>query len=316
MIQRITRLAPSPTGALHLGNARTFLVNFLLARTRGWRIVLRMEDIDSPRVKPEAAGEALTDLEWLGLGWDQRAPDQSQRSAAYKAALDQLVQMGRAYPCTCTRRDVERAASAPHEEDGQLVYPGLCRGRYDDANEAAVAAGREPSHRLAVNQDVVEFEDMMAGPQRFDLAAECGDFVILKSDGMAAYQLAVVLDDAATGVTDVVRGHDLLDSTPRQLLIIRLLGLSPEPRYWHLPLVVGPDGRRLAKRHGDTRLSQYRHHGVSVHRILGLLGYWTGLLEKRRPTDMAELLERFDIDLLPANNVVFAGEDEEFLVGK
>lgn len=309
-----TRLAPSPTGALHLGNARTFLLNYLLARTRGWRIVLRMEDLDGPRVKAGAAGQAMDDLAWLGLEWDCQMADQSQRGPVYRAALERLVAMGQAYPCTCMRTDVERAASAPHREDGLSLYPGTCRGRWADAEQAQQVTGRPAAYRLRVDGQVVSFEDMQAGPQRFAMADACGDFVIFKSDGLAAYQLAVVIDDAEAGVTEIVRGDDLLDSTPRQLLLQDLLGLQPRPRYWHLPLVVGPDGRRLAKRHGDTRLSAYRALRVPPERILGLLGYWSGLLDQRRMTEIPQLMERFDIRRLPPGPVVFSAADEQFLL--
>ena len=300
---------------MHLGNARTFLVNYLLARTRGWRIAMRMEDLDGPRVKPGAANEALTDLEWLGLEWDVRTTDQSCRDHVYDTALGHLLDMGLAYPCTCTRADVAHAASAPHPEDGQMVYPGTCRGRWADAVEAERLAGRPPAFRAAVGDAVVEFEDMLVGGRRFVLAELCGDFVIFKRTGQAAYQLAVVIDDHADGVTDVVRGDDLLDSTPRQILLQEWLGLGPRQRYWHLPIVTGPNGLRLAKRHGDTRLSRYRAAGVTAHRLLGLLGCWCGILERRRPTDLAELLERFDINQLPADRIVFGPADEDYLTG-
>lgn len=315
IVQHVTRLAPSPTGALHLGNARTFLVNYLLARTRGWRILLRMEDLDGPRVKPGAANEALTDLAWLGLEWDSRTADQSHRGEAYRAALDSLVAMGRAYPCTCSRTDIALAASAPHRDDGIAAYPGTCRGQWASAEQAAASVGRPAAFRLEVRDAVYEFEDMVAGSQRVALAECGGDFVIFKADGQAAYQLAVVVDDAEAAVTEIVRGDDLLDSTGRQMLLQDLLGL-PRPRYWHLPLVVGPDGRRLAKRHGDTRLAHYRAHGVTAHRVLGLLGYWCGLLEARRPCEMAELLEQFSIDRLPDGPVVFGPDDEAYLAGQ
>lgn len=314
MIRHVTRLAPSPTGALHLGNARTFLLNYLLARTRGWRVILRMEDLDGPRIKPGAASETLTDLEWMGLEWDDRAMDQSQRGIIYKAALEHLVAIGRAYPCTCSRADVDRAASAPHGEEHAVVYPGTCRRRWPSLDDALAGLRDAPAFRLRVEDAVVDFEDMFAGPQHFELGRDVGDFVVYKADLTASYQLAVVIDDASSGVTDVVRADDLLPSTPRQILLQELLSLTPRPRYWHLPLVVGPDGRRLAKRHGDSRLSHYRAHGVSAHRLLGLLGYWSGLLENRQPTDLAELLERFDIGLIPAQPVVFTPQDEEYLL--
>jgi glutamyl-tRNA synthetase len=330
MSERITRLAPSPTGALHLGNARTFLVNWLLARREGWRVLLRIEDLDGPRVKAGSAGELLAELEWLGLTWDARSDDQSLRGEAYLAALERLIALGRAYPCRCSRRDIERAASAPHREDGLTVYPGTCRPnshgttapRCEDGPGGAggpadlAEAARPAAYRLLVGDEVIQFHDQFAGPQRFCLAECGGDFVVFKADGLAAYQLAVVVDDAAAGVTDIVRGDDLLDSTPRQLLLQDLLDLFPRPRYWHLPLVTGPDCRRLAKRHGDTRLGHYRSLGTRPETMLGLLGYWCGLLPHRRPAKLTELLDRFDLALLPRGPITFTAEDDRFLLGQ
>src|SRR3954451_17510777 len=269
---QITRLAPSPTGALHLGNARTFLVNWLLARRNGWRIVLRIEDLDGPRIKAGADRQAIQDLRWLGLDGDGEPVYQSSRRDSYRAPIDRLIASGAAYPCVCSRREVELSASAPHAEDGAAVYPGTCRGRFGTIDEAKTAAGREPAIRFRVPEGsagVIEFVDAFAGAQRFDVARDLGDFVIAKADGTPAYQLAVVVDDADAGITQVVRGDDLLDSTPRQVLLYRALGLAEEiPQYLHLPLVIGEDGRRLAKRHGDTRLSTYRQRGVTRERLL------------------------------------------------
>ncbi len=316
MDSRVTRLAPSPTGALHLGNARTFLANWLLARQNGWQVLLRIEDLDGPRVKAGAAASALADLAWLGLDWDRQAPDQSTRTAAYQAALDLLAGKGLAYACICTRSDVARAASAPHREDAGAVYPGTCRGRYASAQAAQAATGRAACWRFATDGQAIAFDDQLAGPQRFRMEEIGGDFVIVKSDGQAAYQLAVVVDDAAGGVTDVVRGDDLLDSTPRQILLRRALGLGDGVHYWHLPLVVGPDGRRLAKRHGDTRLAHYRDGGLGPERMLGLLGYWLGALDRRRPAPLAELLETFRPDRIPPRPITFSPDDEAYLTAQ
>jgi len=313
MSEHITRLAPSPTGALHLGNARTFLINYLLARRRGWRVLMRVEDLEGPRVKPGAAERMLDELHWLGLRWGEPVVRQSARQAAYQAALEVLIARGAAYPCTCGRRDIESASAAPHREDGLTVYPGTCRGRYACAEEATQATGRPTAWRVKVDGEPIGFDDEFIGPVRFHLTDVCGDFVVFKNDRQAAYQLAVVVDDAEAGVTQIVRGDDLLDSAPRQIYLRRLLGLAPEPRYWHLPLVVGPDGRRLAKRHGDTRLGHYRDCGVRPERILGLLGYWSGMLADRAGATMEELLERFDIGRLPRQPVVFSKADETFL---
>jgi glutamyl-tRNA synthetase len=297
---------------MHLGNARTFLVNWLLARQRGWRVLMRIEDLDGPRIKHGADKQLLEELAWLGLSWEAPVVYQSQRAELYRQALHRLAADGHAYPCTCSRRDVETAAGAPHADDGAIIYNGACRGRYDSA-AAAAAGGRAFAWRLRVPSEPVAFVDGFAGPQCFDLAKTCGDFVVCKADGLAAYQLAVVLDDAAAGVDAIVRGDDLLESAARQMHLRKLLNLAPSPRYWHLPLVVGPDGRRLAKRHGDTRLAHYRSRGIGPQRILGLLGYWCGLLATRREAGLPELLERFDLSRLPRDQVVFTPQDDAFL---
>jgi glutamyl-tRNA synthetase len=306
----LTRLAPSPTGALHLGNARTFLVNWLLARQSGWRIMLRIEDLDGPRVKRGADQQAIEDLRWLGLDWDDGPIYQSSRSQTYAAAVRTLVAGGLAYPCICTRKEVDAAASAPHAEDGAAVYPGTCRGRFTSIEQATAAGGRPPAIRFAAPGEMVEFHDRFAGTQRINVARDLGDFVIAKADGTAAYQLAVVIDDAEAGITDIVRGDDLLDSTPRQILLYRALGWAWRiPNYYHLPLIVGADGRRLAKRHGDTRISHYRQQGVAPERLLALLGRWCGI-DCGRAAALPQLLERFDLQQVPRSAIVFNSSDE------
>ena len=309
-----TRLAPSPTGALHLGNARTFLVNWLLARQRGWKVILRIEDLDGPRVKRGADALAMEDLRWLGVDWDEGPIYQSPRMAIYRDAAQRLLAEGKAYPCVCTRREVELAASAPHAEDGAAVYPGTCRDRYTTMRDAETAAGRVPVIRFAVPGGEVSYHDQFRGPVSCDPARELGDFVVMKADGTAAYQLAVVIDDAGSGVTDVVRGDDLVDSTPRQILLYRALGLEQKiPRYWHLPLVVGEDGRRLAKRHGDTRISYYRGRGVSPERVVGLLAGWSGV-SGFGEISARDLIDKFDFAKMPREPVVFTAREERALV--
>lgn len=309
-----TRLAPSPTGALHLGNARTFLVNWLLARQNGWRIILRIEDLDGPRVKKGADRQAIEDLQWLGIDWDEGPIYQSARMPVYQAAVERLLAEGQAYPCVCSRSEVAAAASAPHAEDGAAIYPGTCRERFADTQQAK-ATGREPAMRFRVPKGIVEFTDGFRGPQRFDVLHQLGDFVIAKTDGTPAYQLAVVVDDAEMGVSDIVRGDDLIDSTPRQILLYRALGREDRiPRYCHLPLVVGTDGRRLAKRHGDTRLSFYRQQGVPASRILGLLARWCGIDVDHPPTASA-LLGRLNLGTIPAAPMTFTADDDRWLRG-
>ena len=311
----ITRLAPSPTGALHLGNARTFLVNWLLARQNGWKLVLRIEDIDGPRIKQGADRQLIEDLLWLGLDWDDGPIYQSRRLPLYNKAVERLLDSGTAYPCVCSRKEVDTAASAPHPEDGATVYPGTCRGRYDSVQQAREASGKEPAVRFKVADETVEFVDRFSGPQHWKAASALGDFVIAKSDGTPAYQLAVVADDAEMGVTHVVRGDDLLASTPRQMLLYRILGLQQQiPRYCHLPLVVGTDGRRLAKRHGDTRLSSYRHRGVRAERVLNLLGRWCGLELPTIGLTARDLQQYFRLGSVPRDRIVFGPETDAWLL--
>jgi glutamyl-tRNA synthetase len=297
----VGRLAPSPTGAQHVGNARTYLIAWLSARSRGGRVVLRIEDIDSPRVKPGAAGQAGDDLRWLGLDWDGPPVVQTERLALYEAALQRLRDQELVYPCTCTRADVERAASAPHLDQEGPVYPGTCAHRR--AGDAAGLTGRPFAWRFRVGSGPCRFVDGFRGPTGLDLAQAGGDFVVWKSAGTPAYQLAVVVDDAELGITEVIRGDDLIPSTPRQLLFYRALGLRP-PWFAHVPLVVGPDGRRLAKRHGDTRLAALRAAGVRPEALVGLLAWSCGWMDRVEPVRPRDLLERFRLDAIPPRPLV------------
>jgi glutamyl-tRNA synthetase len=297
-----------------LGNARTFLVNWLVARQRGWKVLLRIEDIDGPRIKRGADRGLIEDLEWLGVDWDEGPIYQSARLGIYREAIDRLIAAGKAYPCVCSRKEVEAAASAPHAEDGAAVYPGTCRERFGSMEEAERAAGRPACVRFEVPDGVVEFEDQIAGVKRFEVRRELGDFVIAKADGTPAYQLAVVVDDAERGVDRVVRGDDLLDSTPRQMLVYRALGMGERiPRYWHLPLVVGEDGRRLAKRHGDTRLATYRERGVEAERVVALLARWCGMTGVGEGATAADLVKSFRLENVPKEQIVFSGAEDRRL---
>jgi len=301
----VGRLAPSPTGALHLGNARTFLLAWLSVRARGGTLLLRIEDIDGPRVKPETVQQTIDDLRWLGLDWDGVPELQSARLEHYRRAVERLLADGRVYPCTCSRKEIEDAASAPHEDGTEPVYPGTCRGRYASLAEARAATGRDAALRFRVDVDAVPFTDGFVGAQAGKVV---GDFVVQKRDGGPAYQLAVVVDDAATGVTEVVRADDLLASTPRQLLLYRALGLGA-PRFVHVPLVVGGDGRRLAKRHGDTSLRWFRDRGVAADTIVGHLAHRTGLAPTNAPCRPRDLLARFAWERVPRGPV--RGDDLE-----
>ncbi|MBL7134919.1 MAG: tRNA glutamyl-Q(34) synthetase GluQRS, partial [Phycisphaerae bacterium] len=296
--------------------ARTFLINYLLARQKGWRILMRIEDLDGPRTKTGADRQALDDLAWLGLTWDGPVVYQSHRTDAYHQALEHLVEMDQAYPCVCSRKDIELAGGAPHADEHIVAYPNTCRARFRSADHARDETGRPIAWRVKVDDCPLTVDDAFAGPHDFNLHELCGDFVIFRGSGLAAYQLAVVVDDAAAGVNEIVRGDDLLASAAMQTHLRRLLDLGPEPRGWHVPLVYGPDGRRLAKRHGDTRLSHYRDLGTPQQRMLGLLAHWCGALDAPRETTMDELLATFDIARMSHEYTVFTDQDDQFLLGK
>lgn len=286
------RLAPSPTGAQHVGNARTYLIAWLAVRAGGGKIRLRIEDIDGPRIKPGAADQALEDLRWLGLDWDGEPVVQSARMPIYRSALEELVRQDLVYPCTCSRSDVLAAASAPHAGDEGPAYPRTCAGRH-----AGEVPDRPYCWRFRVEESP-SFIDRFRGPTRVDITKAVGDFVVWKNDDTPAYQLAVAVDDAAMGITQVVRGDDLIPSTPRQMLLYRALDLVP-PEFAHVPLVVGPDGRRLAKRHGDTRLATLRSQGVTAESLTGLLAWSCGWIDTIRPVTATEVIPRFDLASIP-----------------
>lgn len=301
----VGRLAPSPTGALHLGNVRTFMIAWLSVRSQGGRLIMRMEDLDHPKDKPGAAAAAIADLRWLGFDWDEECV-QSERKALYREAIEDLHRRGLVYPCVCSRRDVASAQSAPHAGE-QLFYPGTCRGRFATWRDAA--AVHPPCWRFRVPDGaVVEFADRFAGPYRQEVAGTLGDFPLARDEGGAGYTLASTLDDLLTGVTEVVRGDDLLAATPAQILLARALRVSRADRnfaYVHVPLVVGADGRRLAKRHGDSRIAAFRAQGVSARRILGVLAASCGWCEADEEPSLAELLPRFTLATIPHSPFVF-----------
>jgi glutamyl-tRNA synthetase len=264
-----TRFAPSPTGDLHLGGVWVALASWTMAREGGGVLVLRIEDIDRPRVVEGSEANILEDLRWLGIFWDE-GPDvggpwapyrQSERAPAYEAALTTLAAQGLTYPCDCSRAEIARSASAPHAGE-EARYPGTCRDR-----DPHRPFRRDPAVRLRLDRaGVVSFTDGVAGPRAQDLEREVGDFVLRRGDGVFAYQLAVAVDDAAMQISDVVRGADLLDSTPRQIYLTRLLGVQT-PRYWHLPLVLSADGERLAKRAPGSIVRELRDSGVTPETI-------------------------------------------------
>lgn len=255
------RLAPSPTGLLHLGHARTFLLAWWSVRSRGGRIVLRLEDLDGDRAKPEWSDAALRDLEWLGLDWDGPPRLQSDHLNDMLAVADALESEGRAYPCVCSRSDIRSAASAPHGTTGETPYPGTCRDRFASRTHARDCTGLDPGLRFRVPDGPVTFSDGIVGPTSADPSRECGDFLILRRDARPSYQLAVVVDDIAQGITEVLRGDDLLPSTARQELLYRALDHHP-PTWLHVPLVHDNGGQRLAKRDASLALAELRAAGT------------------------------------------------------
>lgn len=309
-----TRLAPSPTGALHLGNARTFLINWALARRGGWRIVMRIDDLDGPRIKPGADRQALDILTWLGLDWDEGPHTQRADQKRYIAALERLAAGGDIYPCGCSRSMIAGAQSAPHGDEHELRYPGTCRPpqpipvRFDPTNDKIC-------WRLRVADEPVEFHDAVMGSRTFNVQQSVGDFPVAGRGGSPAYQLAAVIDDADQRISHIIRGDDLAGSTARQKLLQRRLGLPEVGWYAHLPLVLGTDGRRLAKRHGDTRVEKYRASGVRAGRVIGLLARWSGIETGGEPAEMTarQFADAFDLDKLPKEPITFTPEDDRWL---
>ncbi len=301
----VGRLAPSPTGALHLGHARTFLIAWLAARTSGGRLILRIEDLDATRVRPGATEGAIVDLRWLGLDWDEGPYVQSSRWTDYGRSLGRLIAAEDVYPCTCTRSDVERAASAPHAGEEGLVYPGTCARR--SAADAVTLGGRPFAWRFRVPVGLVAWHDLVLGPMAVDPAHAGGDFVVGRSAGVPSYQLAVVHDDATMGVTQVIRGDDLVPSTPRQILLHHALGQEP-PSFGHVPLAVGEEGRRLAKRDGSIKLEALRDSGVDPRRLVGWLARSCGWSAEIEPSAPADWVDRFDLAMIPKTPWVIAPE--------
>ena len=302
------RFAPSPSGRMHLGNLFCALLSYLSVKSRGGEWILRIEDLDTARCRPDYARQVEEDLRWLGLAWDEGGsaggPDapyfQSERTALYEAALARLRGMGLVYPCFCTRAQLH-AASAPHREDGLTVYPGTCRGLTAEDIARREAAGRKGALRLRVPEETVTFTDGHLGEVTEYLPTDCGDFLLRRSDGLFAYQLAVVVDDAAMGVTEVVRGADLLSSTPRQLLLYELLGWEA-PEFYHFPLLLSPDGRRLSKRDGDLGLGALRER-YTPEEIIGKLAYLAGQNPGGGPRTPEALAEDFHWDAVPRRDI-------------
>ena len=284
------RFAPTPSGRMHLGNVFSAMMAWLSARSLGGGMLLRIEDLDTLRCPKENADILRDDLRWLGLDWDTEQPCQSSRSDYYQEILDRLRDAGEVFPCWCTRGDLKNAPNAPHASDGHPIYPGTCRDLSAEERVARLAL-RPPLWRLRVPDETITFTDRHYGPYSENLARECGDFILRRADGVFAYQLAVVADDVDAGVTQVVRGRDLLSSAPRQIYLYRLLG-APVPEYYHVPLLTAPDGRRLSKRDRDLDLGVLRQR-YAPEELLGLLAHAAGLLDRPESVSLRELLPLF-----------------------
>ena len=295
------RFAPSPSGRMHMGNLWSCLLAWLAARSVGGGMVLRLEDLDPDRCRPEYCDQVMRDLEWLGLDWDGEPVYQSKRTEVYRQAFQRLEQQDIIYPCFCTRAE-RLAASAPHRSDGAAVYDGRC-GRLTEAEREELSRTRRPAWRVRVPEQVIAFRDLLQGDYKEDLKQDCGDFILRRSDGVFAYQLAVVVDDAAMGVTQVVRGSDLLSSTPRQLWLQERLSL-PHPEYGHLPLLLAPDGRRLAKRDRDLELGRLQEK-YTAPELVGRLAFAAGLTDRPEAISPRELLPLFSWEKLPREDLVW-----------
>lgn len=302
----IGRLAPSPTGHLHLGNVWAFGLAWLDTRAHNGKLILRMEDIDPERARPEYADAIRKDLEELGLTWDEETKPQSRRTKFYEEAIEKLRDKNLLYPCFCSRKELRALAGAPHVGEVGVPYPGTCRNLSEERREAMEASGRSSALRLncaAKENDPWTFADRVNGPQSKTLKACGGDFALKRSDGVFAYQLAVVVDDMNGGVTHVVRGMDILDSTPRQLYLYEVLGGKP-PVYAHVPLIVDAEGNRLAKRHASLAVSALREKGVTPEKIWGMLARVSGLRETAEPARISDLLSGFELKRLENKPIV------------
>jgi len=295
------RYAPSPSGRMHLGNLLCCLLAWLSAKSKGGQVLLRIEDLDTQRCPRHFADAIMDDLAWLGLAADGPEPPvyQSERAEIYQHYYDMLDRRGLVYPCFCSRSQLH-AASAPHRSDGQVLYAGTCRNLTPE-EVAEKSRTRAPAWRVKVPEEEIAFTDGHLGPYAENLARDCGDFYLRRADGVFAYQLAVVVDDALMGVTEVVRGADLLSSTPRQLWLYRELGLTP-PAFYHLPLLLAADGRRLSKRDGDQSLENLRGR-YTAPEIIGKLAYLYGLQPEPAPRTPDSLLPGFDWARVPKHDV-------------
>ncbi|MDY5661995.1 MAG: tRNA glutamyl-Q(34) synthetase GluQRS [Coriobacteriales bacterium] len=299
------RFAPSPSGRMHLGNACSALVSWLSARSADDAFSLRLEDLDDRCQSAENARLIVDDLAWLGLDWDEQLT-QTARISAYQSAFETLRARDHVYPCFCSRADLH-AASAPHASDGTPLYAGACRSLSPE-QVAEKSLLRPPAYRIEVPDKTIEFTDGHLGLVRQNLAAECGDFVLRRSDGVFAYQLVCVVDDALTGCTQVVRGDDLLSSTPRQLFLYDRLGYGA-PQFFHHPMLLSPDGRRLSKRDRDLDLGELRARHVAPEGLVGKLAFMLGIIEQPEPCRPDELIGEFSWAKLPSHDLVVDGSE-------
>lgn len=312
------RLAPSPTGGLHVGNVRTLMLAWLSARAAGGVVVLRIEDLDPARCKPGYTDQLIADLRWLGFDWDEGPAGgpyasylQSQRNDSYRGALDRLIAIGRAYPCICSRAGLAGSAGAPHGPDG-TVYPGTCRGRFPDAAAARAHGGREPAWRFN-SMDLVSqpWQDCFIDGE---MPALVDDFILYRADGVPSYQLAVATDDQAMDITEIVRGDDLVSSTPRQLALMQALGRGARPRYFHVPLVLDGGGQRLAKRSGATQVAELRRRSVEPEALLAFLAHGLGYHDVPPACSLTELVAAFNWRQVPTSPVIIRESDLMALV--
>lgn len=296
------RFAPSPSGRMHLGNVFSALLAWLSIRSRGGRMLLRMEDLDPDRCRPEYIETLKRDLDWLGLDWDEEQPRQSGQTEAYRAQFERLRALALVYPCYCSRAELH-AASAPHASDGTAIYAGTCRNL---TQAQRMTMTRKPAWRVTVPDVRISVHDGLQGVYSENLAHDCGDFIVRRSDGVYAYQLAVVTDDAAGGVTEIVRGRDLLSSTPRQVWLQQMLEFQT-PVYFHVPLLTAPDGRRLSKRERDLDLGALREK-MKPEQLIGWLAYLAGLQPENVPASPAALASAFRWELVRSDNIEIHSE--------
>ena len=301
-VKPVGRFAPTPSGRMHLGNVFAALLAWLSVRSRDGEMVLRMEDLDTQRTSPEYAQVLRQDLMWLGLSWDRETPPQSQRSRVYDEYFQKLEDLGLLYPCYCTRSQLH-GVNAPHLSDGTYVYPGTCRNL---TQEQRKAFDRAPAWRVVVPDKVWHLTDRVQGEYSLNLATDCGDMVMRRADGVYVYQLAVTVDDGEAGVTEVVRGMDLLSSAPRQMYLQELWGF-PHPEYAHVPMLLAPDGRRLSKRDRDLDLGQLQKV-YSPQQVLGQLAFSAGLLDRPEAVSAQELATIFSWEKVKKEDICLSAD--------